>query len=337
MKHRFFSLALLFVSLFAFGDEKENIPVFEIDMDKIEVLEELKNGTPRNPKAFDTFCSEVELRHKASTGFYKIEDAKIIIPNKKGGEPRFEDIVTFRKYTVKSKETDLFWLSARCNIRYDTIATLNKIAIVREDLVGKTIILPSADGLFIPEKAESSVEQLLQQEFQKELEKGGTVCYILNKEKFYFIQNAKFSQTDRAFFIAPDDSLVMPLEKSRLTSPFGNRVSPITGQWKMHTGIDLASPVGSPVFACKAGFVEYCVRGNPVYGNYIVLKHDGKMSSVYAHLDNFATRIEKGIKVAKGETIGFVGLSGQTTGPHLHFEIRMDGRAEDPASLLPKR
>ena len=192
------------------------------------------------------------------------------------------------------------------------------------------------NGIFVPEKADSAVEQLIQQEFQKQLENPSTVCYILNGERFYFIQNAKFSQTDRAFFLSPDDSIVMPLEKSRVTSPFGMRTSPISGQWKMHTGIDLASPLGSNVFACKSGTVAQCIKMNPVFGNYIVIRHDEKMSSVYAHLSDFAPKIQAGAKVAKGETIGHVGLTGQTTGPHLHFEIRMDGKAEDPAKMLPK-
>ncbi|MCR5606875.1 MAG: M23 family metallopeptidase, partial [Treponema sp.] len=130
-------------------------------------------------------------------------------------------------------------------------------------------------------------------------------------------------------------SLVMPLAKSVLTSPFGMRNSPISGKWKMHTGIDLAAPVGSEVYACKSGKVISCVVGNATFGNYIILQHDNKMTSVYAHLSKMF--VSKGQMVSKGAHIANVGLTGMTTGPHLHFEIRVNGNPQDPGKLLPAR
>ncbi len=329
-------LTVLAAPLFAQDTERKVYETIEINEGELKELTELKNGTPRTPRPFDEYCNEVEIRHRAQTGYYRIEENKILLPNKKDKTIYTKlDLVTF--YTYKAKEGDtLLQLAARCSLRSDTIATLNHLATKDADLKGKILILPTMDGLFIPEKAISPIEQLIQQEFQKELENQAVVCYILSNERFYFIQNAKFSPTDRAFFLTDPDSIIMPLEVSRITSPFGNRISPISGQWKKHTGIDLASPLGSKVFACKSGTVAQCIRLNPVFGNYIVLQHEGQMSSVYAHLQDFALGIEKGKKVAKGETIGYVGLTGQTTGPHLHFEIRMDGKAEDPAKYLPK-
>ena len=336
---RFFFSILLFsiaaIMLSAEDTERKVYETIEINENEIKELTLLKSGTVRTPQLFDDYCKDVEMRHKAVTGYYKIEANKILLPNKKNKEVYTqEDLITFYKYTAKAGDT-LLLLAARCSIRQDTLATINHIATKDADLTGKTLILPTMDGLFIPEKAISPIEQLIQQEFQKDLENQAVVCYILSSERFYFIQNAKFSPTDRAFFLTDPDSIIMPLEVSRITSPFGNRTSPITGQWKMHTGIDLASPLGSKVFACKAGTVSQCIRLNPVFGNYIVLQHDSKMSSIYAHLAD-EMLVNKGSKVAKGQTIGYVGMSGQTTGPHLHFEIRMDGNAEDPAKYLPK-
>ncbi len=326
---------LFFLPCFLSNAFSQNSETITISTDSIPLIENLKNSS-RNPGLYDQYQKDVELRHKAIYGTYKIEGTKIKVPQKKSQDFQYEDLITFYKYTVKKDDSDrdFFSFAAKCGIRPDTLASLNHIAKTSVNLVGKTLILPSMDGIFVPENAITDVDQLIQQEFQKYLENPETVCYILNQEKFYFIRNAKFSQTDRAFFVCPDDSMVMPLEKSRVTSPFGNRISPISGQWKMHTGIDLASPLGSAVMACKSGSVEFCVKGNPVYGNYIVLRHDAKMTSVYAHLG--AMLVQKGQSVKRGEKIAEVGLTGQTTGPHLHFEIRTDGKAEDPAKLLPK-
>ncbi len=112
----------------------------------------------------------------------------------------------------------------------------------------------------------------------------------------------------------------------KITSPFGMR------DGKPHKGLDISAPVGTPIKSVLDGEVAYTgwQRG---YGNVIIMKHDHSLMTVYAHNDeNF---VEKGDKVKKGEKIATIGLTGNTTGPHVHFEVRLDGRAMDPEKFLP--
>lgn len=126
-------------------------------------------------------------------------------------------------------------------------------------------------------------------------------------------------------------SLVSPLA-GETGSGFGHRTHPITGEYAMHTGIDRGAPTGTPVRAAAAGVV---VRAGPNggYGNFVEIDHGGGVTTRYAHHDELAVRT--GDVVAAGQTIGTVGSTGRSTGPHLHFELRHDGVAVDPEPYLP--
>ena len=99
----------------------------------------------------------------------------------------------------------------------------------------------------------------------------------------------------------------------------------------MHEGIDLVAEPGTPVHASADGIVAGAAP-NGGYGNCIEIEHAGKLSTVYGHLSSFAPRIAPGVRVQKGDLIGFVGNTGRSTGPHLHFELRTNGKAIDPAT-----
>jgi murein DD-endopeptidase MepM/ murein hydrolase activator NlpD len=117
----------------------------------------------------------------------------------------------------------------------------------------------------------------------------------------------------------------------RVSSPYGYRIHPISGVRKMHTGIDYAAAHGTPVGSTKAGTV--IVRTyNSSYGYYIVVDHGGGVSSLYAHLSGFA--VSNGQTVKAGQTIGYIGSTGSSTGPHLHFEIRVNGVHKNPANYV---
>ena len=112
------------------------------------------------------------------------------------------------------------------------------------------------------------------------------------------------------------------------------RISPISGKWKIHKGIDLAAARGSRILACREGLVKLAAKGNPVYGNYVVLKHPNGMESLYANMDLIS--VEKNQKVTTGQTLGTVGTTGLSTGPHLHFEISQNGSPLNPENYLKK-
>lgn len=221
---------------------------------------------------------------------------------------------------------DLVSLAARLSIPYEELALLNNLT-ANDDLVGQTLVIPNAPGLFVPLNPKGALDTLVKKRLYDP--EGGNI-YTIDGEPFQYHPEERITPTERAFFL--DTNLRMPLDSSVLTSDFGKRVSPITGREHLHRGIDLAAPTGTKVYACQAGTVSVATFDS-VYGNYIILQHADSVQSVYAHLS--AMEVRAGQPVMKGSVIGRVGSTGASTGPHLHFEIRKNGRAEDPKSLLP--
>lgn len=126
--------------------------------------------------------------------------------------------------------------------------------------------------------------------------------------------------------------LKSPLEFSRISSGFSMRVHPISGQWKQHKGVDFAAAIGTPIRAAADGVVHFSGQQSG-YGNVVVLKHWSNFSTAYAHMSRFAPGIHAGSKIHQGDLIGFVGMSGWSTGPHLHYEFRVDDNPRDPLSV----
>ena len=116
-----------------------------------------------------------------------------------------------------------------------------------------------------------------------------------------------------------------PINGARLSSPFGKRKHPILGFTKMHTGTDFAAPTGTPIMASGDGVVtraQWCGGG----GNCVKIRHNSVYQTVYAHMSKFGRGIKKGVKVKQGQIIGYVGSTGLSTGPHLHYEVIENGR-----------
>lgn len=122
------------------------------------------------------------------------------------------------------------------------------------------------------------------------------------------------------------------LKFTRISSTFGMRLHPLHKTWTGHMGVDYAAPSGTPIHATADGVVEYAGWQNG-YGNVVILKHYGKYSTVYAHQSHIADGLSKGDTVSQGQVIGYVGATGWATGPHLHYEFRVDNRPVDPLSV----
>ena len=127
--------------------------------------------------------------------------------------------------------------------------------------------------------------------------------------------------------------LKSPLAFTRISSGFSMRVHPISGQWKQHKGVDFAAAIGTPIRATADGVVDSAAMSGG-YGNLVVIKHWGGYSTAYAHMQRFAPGIRKGSHVSQGEVIGFVGTTGWSTGPHVHYEFRVNNDARDPMSVV---
>ncbi len=122
-----------------------------------------------------------------------------------------------------------------------------------------------------------------------------------------------------------------PLAASSTTSSYGMREHPVLGVMKQHKGIDLAAPVGTPVYATADGTVERADWFSS-YGLYVAIEHGSALETRYAHMSRLA--VAAGQRVHKGEVIGYVGSTGRSTGPHLHYEVRVSGTAVNPIPYM---
>ena len=123
-----------------------------------------------------------------------------------------------------------------------------------------------------------------------------------------------------------------PINGARLSSPFGMRKHPIDGFNKMHKGTDFAAPTGTPIMASGDGIIiksGWCGGG----GNCVKIKHNSTYQTVYAHMSKFANGVKKGMRVKQGQIIGFVGSTGKSTGPHLHYEVIVNGKHVNSRTL----
>ena len=134
--------------------------------------------------------------------------------------------------------------------------------------------------------------------------------------------------TDMAYVLT---AKISPVTKGTVTSVFGKRIHPIFKTEGFHTGIDIAYKLGTPILSAFSGTV-YEVGKSEAYGNYIIIKHSDTLFTFYGHCDSIKAR--EGMVMRSGEIIAFMGSTGYSTGPHLHFEIRIDGKCVDPAYVL---
>jgi murein DD-endopeptidase MepM/ murein hydrolase activator NlpD len=127
-----------------------------------------------------------------------------------------------------------------------------------------------------------------------------------------------------------------PVNNAIMRSGFGGRRHPILGYVRMHTGVDWATAYGTPIFAAGNGVLEKAGLAGG-YGKYIRIKHNNGYETAYGHMSAFAKGMEVGKQVRQGQVIGFVGSTGESTGPHVHYEILVNGRFVDPMRIkLPR-
>lgn len=123
-----------------------------------------------------------------------------------------------------------------------------------------------------------------------------------------------------------------PVDGVRITSGFGMRKHPILGYSKMHKGVDFGAPTGTPIYAAGDGTVEEA-GSKGAYGQYVRIRHNNEISTAYAHLSRFAKGMRRGARVQQGDVIAYVGSTGRSTGPHLHYEVLKRGQQIDPRSI----
>ena len=149
---------------------------------------------------------------------------------------------------------------------------------------------------------------------------------------YYFDSKENEGHYDKSGKSVQKALMKTPINGARLSSSFGMRKHPIDGFNKMHRGTDFAAPMGTPIMASGNGIIKkagWCGGG----GNCVVIKHNSTYQTVYAHMSKFAKGIRKGTRVKQGQTIGYVGSTGKSTGPHLHYEVIVNGKRINSQTL----
>lgn len=224
------------------------------------------------------------------------------------------------------EETDLLALAARCSLPYDTLASLNGYVRNQQIPAGTELLLPNLPGLFVPLEPRNDMDR-----FSLSIPRTNAFTSIPygDAREFAFYPGERFHPVERAFFLGV--FLGFPLRSARVSSPYGSRIDPFTGHRSFHRGIDLAAPLGAEVLAARAGRVVF-TGYDDVYGNYIVIEHTNGYQTLYGHLKKVLVSLNQ--DVLFGMIIGEVGVTGQTTGPHLHFEVRRNGVTRDPSDFI---
>ncbi|AXK41231.1 MULTISPECIES: M23 family metallopeptidase [Erythrobacter] len=144
---------------------------------------------------------------------------------------------------------------------------------------------------------------------------------------------AQWDKLDRSTPVAASVSVPsrMPLDNTVLTSDYGMRTHPVLGGRRNHNGVDLAAPTGTPIYATADGYVSKAEWFSS-YGKYVSIEHGANLQTRFAHMSGIA--VEAGTRVKKGDIIGYVGSTGRSTGPHLHYEVRIDGKAVNPVPYM---
>ncbi len=210
------------------------------------------------------------------------------------------------------------------DVRAEQVAEIEKQV---DDLIAQQRSLVAAAEIEAQEIAERiAAIQARKQEYAEELRvtgAGGGAIGELLRERTRLLE---YEAPDNPF-----ETLAMPLENTRLGSPFGPRIHPIFSDTRLHTGIDMSGAAGEQIFASADGIVVYAEEASG-YGNVVVVDHGNTFATLYAHMT--ADAVWVGLEVEEGDLLGYVGSTGFSTGPHLHYEVRINGQPVDPMPYL---
>ncbi|MDD2906046.1 MAG: peptidoglycan DD-metalloendopeptidase family protein [Sulfurimonas sp.] len=337
---RFFLLLLLYVSLFGSeveryrwinGEtylvflEKNNLPTkelyYNLDIEDQRLTEELlagvnyqvsKSAKGEIEQVLLPLNDELQIHIYKEDGRYKFEAIPIILTSQ---TETFSVVITssplynILKETGSKKLAQIFMTSFKNSLNFKTgIKPGDTLVMIYDQKyrLGKPFSMPSLKAAMV--------------------ELSGKKNYIyLNEDGKYYDEKA--SQIEEFL-------LGRPVSGARISSTFTkSRFHPILKKWKAHLGVDYAARPGTPVMAAGDGYVNYAANAG-AYGNLIRITHADGFETRYAHLKSFKNGINKGRKVKKGELIAYVGNTGRSTGPHLHFELRKKGVALNPLSVV---
>lgn len=310
----FFRFLLLFIPLIVSAQEKSPYP---------EVI------------ATDIFSDPLFKQHQAAVD--ASQKLLALLQSQLPDHPDYEETMSqyagqqlIFQYRTKPGET-LYQTAADFSLSPDTLASLNGIERSAYYSDREFLLIPVLSGLYVNEGVGNELNRRLRSNRREDdfylpmsLTMGGRLV------SFRFYPGDVFSGRERLYFVSlPFRS---PLDHEWIiTSPFGYRNHPVLGHWEFHNGLDIRAPEGTDIHAIEKGKI-LSVSELDKYGLIIIIKHEGSYESRYAHLKKVF--VQKGDTVFRGQKIAESGNSGISTGPHLHFEIRLNNKPVDPVKLV---
>jgi murein DD-endopeptidase MepM/ murein hydrolase activator NlpD len=239
-------------------------------------------------------------------------------------------MLLYSAYTVAQGDT-IGRIARDFGLNLDTIISLNSIKNTRLLQIGQVLRIPNQDGIMYTVKKGDKLGALAER-FNSQTLAIQTVNELfsekVNEGTSLFIPGARLELMDLQEING--DLFIWPI-RGYITSPYGYRPSPFTGQRQFHSGLDIGSPMGTPIRAAMGGRVS-TVGYNDISGNHVVITHHSGYRTLYAHMS--VIRTKAGAYVKAGDRIGDVGSTGQSTGPHLHFTVYKNGVTVNPRSLM---
>jgi murein DD-endopeptidase MepM/ murein hydrolase activator NlpD len=267
------------------------------------------------------------LLEYSTPGYYGQGSGDIQIP-----DSSLLAIIEKSTYIVEAGDT-LSEIADRHGLSDQTLISWNQIKDVRRVPIGAELVIPNIDGVIHKVAAGESLNGIADHydvPFTKILDANDMLSDILQPGQELIIPGGKMSAY--TYKLAMGTLFLYPVKRFRFTSGFGYRIDPFTGMRRMHYGVDLAAPVGTPVYASQAGRV-ISIGDNPKgFGKYVVIRHSNGYQTLYAHLLSYNVRV--GQLVSRQQKIAAMGNSGRSTGPHLHFAIFRYGDAKNPLNFL---
>jgi len=244
-----------------------------------------------------------------------------------------EGKVSYQIYRVNSGDM-IGTIAENFGVTQDTLISVNKIKQSRLLQIGQYLKIPNMPGILYTVKKSGETLESITEYFKVDLQKCALANSIkpessLTEGQVIFVPNAELDWVTRQEING--DLFVRPLKRYYLSSPYGWRSSPFTGARSFHNGIEMAISEGTPIHPALIGVVS-STGYNSVYGNFVIISHHSGYKTLYAHMSAITCKV--GQSVGLNSTIGKVGSTGQSTGPHLHFTVYKNGKTVSPFSLM---
>jgi murein DD-endopeptidase MepM/ murein hydrolase activator NlpD len=269
--------------------------------------------------------TDVEARFALSTG---LSESDIVIPEPK----EFSAPQTLLYSSYKIQRGDIIgFIAENFGLSQGTLISVNAIKNTRQIYPDEVLRIPNQDGI-LHTVSKNETLGLIAGKYEVEPAAIMTANELFSENIHpgspLFIPGAKLDSTKLQEING--DLFIWPIF-GRISSRYGYRISPINGVRAFHTGIDISAPLGLPIKAAMAGRVISAAYSE-VFGNYVVISHHSNYRTLYGHMNAFKTK--SGAYVKTGETIGYVGSTGQSTGSHLHFTVYKNGKTVNPLFLM---